>query len=122
MRVIVTAGNAFGSGTVRSAPSAVVGAVAVPVNMALPAISGTPQVGQTLTVTTGIWTGSPTAYAFQWQRCDAAGANCTSVAGATGGTYVLSASDSGTTLRVSVTATNAAGSATAISPPTSPVS
>ena len=122
IRVSVTARNAFGSRTARSAPTAAVRAAAVPVNTALPAISGTTQVGQTLTATTGTWTGSPTAFAFQWQRCDAAGAICATIAGATGATYLVGSADAGATLRVAVTATNAMGSATAVSAQTAPVS
>ena len=38
-----------------------------------------------------------------------AGANCADIAGATGSTYTLSAADVGATIRVVVTATNAAG-------------
>jgi hypothetical protein len=38
-----------------------------PVNSSPPTISGTPQVGQTLTSTTGTWTNNPTSYARQWR-------------------------------------------------------
>jgi hypothetical protein len=86
-------------------------AAAVPTNTVLPAITGTAKDGQTLTSTTGTWTGSPTSYARQWLRCDTAGANCTNISGATATTYVLTATDVGTTIRVKITATNASGSA-----------
>ena len=36
----------------------------------------------------GIWSGLPSAYTYQWERCDAAGANCADIYGATGPTYV----------------------------------
>ena len=42
-------------------------AVAAPTNTTLPTITGTAQVGQTLTASTGAWNGSPTSFAFQWQ-------------------------------------------------------
>jgi hypothetical protein len=54
-------------------------------------------------------------------RCDAAGGACADVPGATGGTYVLGAADVGSTMRVAVTARNAAGEATAVSAPTAVV-
>ncbi|MCW2993934.1 MAG: hypothetical protein JWQ18_1429, partial [Conexibacter sp.] len=44
-------------------------AAAVPANTALPAITGTTTDGLTLTSTTGTWSGSPTSYTRQWQRC-----------------------------------------------------
>jgi hypothetical protein len=40
---------------------------------------------------------------YQWQRCDAAGANCVNVAGATDQNYTVVDADSGSTLRVVVT-------------------
>jgi hypothetical protein len=42
-----------------------------PTNSGLPTISGTPAQGQTLTASTGSWSGSPTSYAYRWQRCGA---------------------------------------------------
>jgi len=121
VRVDVTALNGAGTATARSAPTAVVTASAGPTNTALPTILGTPQVGQTLTATTGTWAGNPTGFGFQWQRCNSSGNECAAIPSQTAGTYVVSAADVGSTLRVSVTATNATGSTTAVSAPTAPV-
>jgi hypothetical protein len=121
MRVSVSARNAIGSATAASAPTGVVSSPGAPTNTSPPAISGVAQVGQTLTATTGVWTGSPISFGFQWQRCNASGAACVDVSGATAGTYVLGTADVGSTIRVAVTATNAVGAATAVSPPTSVV-
>jgi hypothetical protein len=44
-------------------------------------MSGTAQQGQTLSITTGSWTGSPTSYSYQWQDCDSAGASCANIGG-----------------------------------------
>lgn len=88
--------------------SGVLGATA-PANTALPTISGTTELGQTLTATTGTWSNSPTSYAYQWYR------GGVTIGGATSSTYVLQAADAGTTITVTVTATNAAGSASATS-------
>jgi hypothetical protein len=119
--VSVTARNRYGAATVRSAATAPVGAAAAPTNTGLPTITGTAQAGQTLTASTGSWSGDPTSFAFQWQRCDVAGNGCVAISGATAGTYVVAAADSGARLRVAVTATNATGSATAVSAPTAQV-
>jgi hypothetical protein len=91
-------------------------AASPPVNTQPPNISGTPQQGQTLTATTGNWSGTqPIAYAFQWRRCASGGANCADVAGATSASFQVTSADVGHTLRVVVTATNSAGSDTATS-------
>jgi hypothetical protein len=116
-----TATNSLGSASADTALSAVVTAAA-PVNTALPAITGTAKDGQTLTSTTGTWTGSATiTYARQWKRCDSAGANCTNISGATGTTYVVGGSDLGSTVKVTVTATNGGGSASGDAPATAVV-
>jgi len=89
-------------------------------NAAAPSIAGTVAQGQTLTAAAGTWTGSPSALAYSWSRCDATGANCTSIAGASGSTYVVGSADAGFTLQVTVSAANsistgqAASAATAL--------
>ena len=87
-----------------------------PVNTSPPTITGTPQDGQTLSASTGSWSGTqPITYGYQWQRCDSGGANCAPITGATGPTYTATSADVGRTLRVVVTGTNSAGSASATS-------
>ena len=68
----------------------------------------------------GTWTNTPTGYAYWWLRCNTGG--CQNIGGATGATYLLGAADVGSTVRVSVTASNAAGSASATSARTGTVS
>jgi hypothetical protein len=74
-----------------------------PTNTALPAIVGTAQVGQTLTVLPGNWTGNP-SFTYQWQK---GGVNIPS---ATGTTYVPVVGDIGATLTCEVVASNSVGS------------
>lgn len=94
---------------------------AAPSNQSLPTITGTAVVGETLTASTGSWTGTPTiTFTYAWQRCDGAGANCVPI-GASGNTYVVAGADEGSTLRVEVTGTNGEGSASATSAPTAVV-
>ena len=81
-------------------------AAAVPVNTALPVITGTAQQGQTLSVSTGTWTNSPTGYAYAWNRCSPA---CTVIAGANANTYALTAAEVGSTITATVTASNVSG-------------
>jgi hypothetical protein len=120
IRVRVTASNADGSATAASNPTAVVAAAAKPpVNTSLPVITGTPQVGQILTASTGTWSGSGITFAFQWLRCNQTAASCTNITGATAAMHLIESSQLGATLRVQVTAKNTAGSTQATSPPTS---
>ncbi len=115
VKVVVTATNAAGSATAASTTTAVISAIA-PANSALPAVSGTPTDGETLTSTTGVWSGStPITYSHQWRRCNAFGAGCSDISGATASTYTLTTDDVGATIRLVVTATNAAGDAEASS-------
>jgi parallel beta helix pectate lyase-like protein len=93
-----------------------------PVDLLPPTVSGTAQAGQTLAADAGFWSGSEAAvYSYLWMRCDAAGANCAPISGATARTYVLSSADVGHTMRVSVRASNSVGSNSADSAPTSVV-
>ena len=55
----------------------------IPVDVTPPAITGTVDVGQTLTVTPGTWSNPDVTLGYQWQRCDGTGANCAAIAGAT---------------------------------------
>jgi len=89
-----------------------------PSNTGLPAISGATTQGQVVSSSNGSWAGNPTSFAYQWQNCDASGANCASISGATGAAYTLAAQDIGHTIRSVVNASNAAGSAQAVSSPT----
>ncbi|MGD0715486.1 MAG: hypothetical protein ABSB24_15065 [Gaiellaceae bacterium] len=121
LRAVVTAQNADGTTSATSAQTAAVGSNA-PSNSVLPAITGTPKVGQTLTTSTGTWN-SPTTptYAYAWQRCNSTGDACVAIAGATASTYVAQTADSGSTLRAQVTAANAQGTASATSAQTAAV-
>ena len=80
-----------------------------PVNDTAPSISGTEQVGQTLTAAKGSWTATPAiadpaGYSYKWQT-SADGVNSWSdISGATNSTYVLQAADYDQYIRVQVTA------------------
>ena len=102
----VTATNAHGS---TSATSNSVLIVALPVNTAAPVISGSLTVGSTLSCTQGTWTNSPTSYAYQWLQ------NGVNISGATSASYVVVTGDAGTSIRCTVTASNATASASATS-------
>ena len=92
-----------------------------PKNTAEPTISGQPEEGRTLSATQGSWSGTtPFSFAYHWVRCGADGglpdgSNCVFIAGATKSKYQLVRADVGFRMRVRVTATNSAGSATAAS-------
>jgi hypothetical protein len=85
-----------------------------PTNSAVPTISGTAKVGQTLTSTNGTWSGAPTpTYAYQWQSASTSGGSYSNISGATSSSYTIQSGDAGKYLRLQVTATNVAGSASA---------
>jgi hypothetical protein len=72
-----------------------------------PVISGTYRRGQTLSTTPGEWLFDEDylTYLYQWMRCDAAGANCVDIPGATNSSYLLTSADVGARLVSEVTAT-----------------
>lgn len=111
IRVEVVADNADGaSPAARSAATNTI-RIPPPTSTAKPQVSGDAQEGQTLSATTGTWTGSPDSFAYQWKRC--LSGQCTAIPGATAATYVLSGAEVGTRARVRVTASNAGGRASA---------
>jgi len=86
-----------------------------PVNTALPVISGSAEVGETLTTDNGSWNNSPASYAYAWLRSGAV------VSGQTSSTYAVTTADIGKTIAARVTATNVDGSASATSDATDSV-
>jgi hypothetical protein len=119
LRVEVTATNGAGSVSAQSASTTLVPAIA-PTSTDAPSISGSPRDRLTLTADDGSFDGAPApAITRVWERCDQDG--CTAIGGASGSTYTLGAEDVGFTLRVAVTATNAAGSVTVRSASSAPV-
>lgn len=91
--LMMSVGNSYGS---------------LPVNTVAPVVSGTAAVGQTLSTTSGTWTGAPTpTFTYQWQR------GTSNISGATSTTYVVQLEDAGNTLRCVVTATNTLGAVSA---------
>jgi subtilase family serine protease len=93
-----------------------------PVDTSAPTISGTAEQGQTLSVSHGTWTNSPSSYSEQWVNCDSAGSSCVAIKGATETSYTLPVGSVGDTLRVQETAINGTGSGSpAVSTPTATV-
>jgi hypothetical protein len=109
-------GAAGSAATVASPPPA-----QPPVATAAPTITGTAAVGQTLTEHHATWSHSPGASSVAWQDCNAWGASCTNISGASRQTYVVRSSDVGHTIRAVETATNAGGHGTSASAVTATV-
>ena len=115
LRVVVTGTNTVAA---VAAASALVGPVSAggPRSVAAPRITGSAAVGGTLTGDPGAWSGElPQDYSYAWLRCDAVGNGCAAVTAASGRSYTVAAADFGHALRLQVTATNGAGSVTAVS-------
>lgn len=87
---------------------AILGDTGVPTNEVAPVVTGTANVGQTLSCSTGTWTGSP-SFTYQWKR------DGVDIGGATANTYLLADMDILTSISCLVTATNVNGSASQIS-------
>lgn len=111
----VVAGVLLGAVVGQPGTSRAAGSNAKPKPKTPPTITGTAEIGITLVATRGTWSNGPTSFHFQWIRCDATGAACVPVGAATTKIYTVTTSDQGHTLRVTVTAHNASGSASASS-------
>jgi hypothetical protein len=75
----------------------------IPIDTAPPTISGSPIQGQTVSCLPGSWSDDPTSFLYSWQRAG------TAISGATGPSYVLSATDVGQAITCTVAALNAFG-------------
>lgn len=80
-----------------------------------PSVKGVPFVGQKLWADVGRWTGGPADFSYVWSRCDATGAACVDIPGATGSSYAVDSTDEGSTLRVKVSGRNEVSEASALS-------
>jgi hypothetical protein len=98
-----------------------------PANSTLPTIIAPSQVfeGTVLSTQPGTWS-APTGagniiYTYQWEDCNSTGENCQTISGAQNASYTPTPSDVGHTLRMTVTATDTDGHASAVSAATSSV-
>jgi S-formylglutathione hydrolase FrmB len=99
------------------------GADELPYNTVPPFLSGPVQEGfsNVLSVAAGSWGGKHLVFTYSWERCDASGANCAPISGASETTrfasveYVLTPDDAGHRIQTRVTARNAIGATTRLS-------
>lgn len=114
----VTATNVSGSSTEYSDVTLIV-RPGGPTNTSPPEVIGRAAVGEYIDATTGNWTGAqPITYAYQWQLCNSAGADCRDLAGERAATVRLEEAHVGGTLRAVVTASNPDGARASVSSPT----
>lgn len=93
--------------TLISAGSALAAGSGAPVNETAPTLAGSARDGVRLKTVKGVWSGqTPLTYSYAWRRCDASGAGCESIAGASKASYKATHQDVGHTLRVVVSATS----------------
>jgi fibronectin-binding autotransporter adhesin len=120
LRVRETASNRHGSASSTSAATGVVSAN--PASGPAPTVTGSAYRGNTLTAHTQEVLGtSPVETTYQWRRCNTSGASCTNIGGATESTYTLAEADTGSTIRVVATYTNAYGTDGETSSPTATI-
>ena len=97
--VVDSVGRAFvGTGAIPRPPAA----------SSAPAISGPAKEGHTLDEIHAAWSGPPTSYTYQWERCTSQTA-CVPIGGATQQTYQPVAADVGRMIRVTEQAADAGG-------------
>lgn len=124
LKVVVTASGSDGATTATSALTPVIAAAApagIPTTEP-PTVSGDPEPGQLLTATPGASTGGGVlTYSYRWRRCDNGLWQCTTISGADGQSYRVTADDLGLRLMVMVTVTNDVGAEMAGSLLTPPV-
>jgi len=112
LTITVTVTRSGYSGSVTSSPTAVVTDPSLPALTGTVSITGSAEVGQTLTANTNALGGSGTI-SYQWKRgTNVAGANSTTNIGTDSNVYVVQAADAGSTITVTVTRSGYSGSVT----------
>ena len=115
--VTVAVKGSNSSGAVYAWSASTARPVGLPSLTTAPVISGTPAVGSTVSLNTGVWTASPTSYSYQWLECPSAvaaasnsfPAGCSRISGATTSTFAVTNTTVGKHLSARVSAINAAG-------------
>lgn len=122
IRVRVTTSTGEQTSTTTSEPTSLVQAVG-------PAADGPPQVegdlmtGAVLSASEGLWRGTkPLTHAYQWERCNPDTSICTDIPGATRSSYQIESTDIASSVRVRLTTSNSAGTGTARSLRSEPIS
>jgi hypothetical protein len=113
----VKAGNASGEDARESLATPIIKPLK-PVPQTPPILSGasSPQDGDTLSASDGVWGGDPADYyAFEWFRCNSQGMDCVPISGESGNAHRLTADDVDHTLRAQATAVNASGAVAQLS-------
>lgn len=99
LSVVVTASQTgYQNGSAESAKTAAVQDLPALAVVTAPTITGTPQVGSTMSVSTGTWSPTATSYVYQWL------AGGSPIAGATSSTFTPTTAEVGKTLSAVVTA------------------
>ena len=119
VRVTLTATNPLGATNVSSNALGPV-ASGAPFSTSAPLINGAAHQAQVLTVNAS-WNPAGTSYSYQWQRSSDNGVTWSNIAGGTGSSYTLGVADESALVRVSVSASNPYGQASATSGSIGPV-
>jgi hypothetical protein len=82
-----------------------------PTLLSKPKVTGLLEYGKRLTSSPGAWSGNPTTYMYQWNRCNRGKKrpNCRPISGATNARYTIGQEDLGKVLFTKVMAANAVG-------------
>ena len=107
--VMVVASNAFTVNDATSDPTPIVASTTPPANDVQPAITGTAQIGQTLSVSNGVWIPAAASVSYQWQLCGSDGSDCLNITGATKPSFQITRDHALHTFRALVTAQTAGG-------------
>lgn len=118
LRFAVSATNASGTTTVYSSATV---PLTPPLPSAIPVISGTAQVGQTLTSSAGEWSGATVSVVYQWQSSSDGGTTWRNVEGSSSSSFVIPVGLQASQLRCRVSVVLSSGTSSAYSEATGAV-